>query len=143
MRLLLIGLGVLLSTDILIAMQQQEQVQTQEQEQTQTKIKKKKDPQDNQNNSDSNATDAVTDDSASAQPQADLQTEIAAIMATVAQNYGSIDGLIKAKTEDHQRICSYCGRLSITCWADLDRIRHGEVIPCGCEFCRRDRDNRL
>lgn len=30
------------------------------------------------------------------------------------------------------RICPLCGDASTNCPADQDRIKHGEVLPCGC-----------
>lgn len=137
---LLISLCALLGTDVLIAMQQQEQIQTQEQEQAQIQIKKKKkkDPQGNQDNqSDSDAMDAVTAD-----PQNELQLQMAAIMASINDTYGSVDSMIKVKMKDHVRMCPTCTRTSAECPTDQDRIRNGNIMPCACSFCR-GRDNKL
>lgn len=45
----------------------------------------------------------------------------------------------KDKQKKHIRICPLCGCPSTDCWADQDRIKNGDVLPCGCETCQNKR----
>lgn len=112
-------------------MQQQKQMQTQEQDFAPIKKKKGSD------NKESAATQPTLTD-----PADDIQMQMAALLNSINETYGSVEGMIDCKLEDHERICPTCGALSIQCSVDQDRLSNGHIMRCGCGFCR-GRGNRL
>lgn len=105
------------------AMQQQQQVQKPQEQQQHQHNQQPTAPDDNNN-------DAVLDAA-----QIELAAQLQALLDNANKTHGSVDNMAKQKTREHKRVCPNCNQLSTNCYADQERIRCGEILPCGCSDC--------
>lgn len=109
-----------------VAMQQQQQ-----QQQTQDQQQK----QDHYHHHDHDHNDDNPDAPAQDDELTDLNSLLQNIVDKVNTTHGSVDNMIKQKSEDHTRICPTCGGLASECPEDQRRIRNGIIMTCGCDMC--------
>lgn len=114
----------LLSVNVAVCGMQQQQQQTQTQDQQQ------KHDHNHDHNHNDNPDVPAQDDTLD-----DLNSLMQTLVDKVNTTHGSVDNMILQKSEDHPRICPTCGELAATCPADIERIRNGNIMTCGCSMC--------
>jgi Ni/Co efflux regulator RcnB len=109
------------------SLRQEASADRQQQQKQKKKDKQKQHNQDNKNPVEQPTADPEIDD---------LNAEMAAIVRSVEQTYGSVQGMMThLKHKEHKRICPTCGRPAEVCEADRGRIAHGNIMLCGCPAC--------
>lgn len=130
-------LAICLYSDISFAMQQQQVQKQQTQSQTQATKTKPAKPVDPEKAKEA-GREAEIDEKVKAIIDRHLKQEQQLNTGTVqaSRTDAKEDEAQKQEMKKHERICPLCGQLSIHCSADQERIKAGEVLPCGCKDCK-------